>query len=416
MNILISAYSVSPFYGSESGVAWSFIKELAKDHTLFVLTRTRNKHDLEKVISTLDYKERLFFFYFDIPFFCKLYKVATISEHLYYFLWQIGIPFKAKNIIKNNKIDLIHHITLGAFRYPSLLAFFNKPFIFGPIGGGENYPFSIKKSFPVKFILLEVFRDVVNKLFLFNPLLLYTFRKSTLIVCRTHQTLNLIPKRYHHKCIIEIGICISDTTNNAQLTSNVNSFPVKTPLRILYAGRPIYWKGLHFVIQAYSHVLQKYADIEFNVSGPGSNEWAKTVAARHGVLNKINWLGKVDKPTLEQLYKTSDILAFPSLREAGGAVAIEALSYSLPVLCLDLGGPCQIVNNEWGVVVLTQNKTQSDLVKDIAGNIIDFYHARDKLKRMKENSLKEVGKYSMRSIVERIYKNPLVVTASENNI
>jgi glycosyltransferase involved in cell wall biosynthesis len=190
---------------------------------------------------------------------------------------------------------------------------------------------------------------------------------------------------------------------------------VKTPLRILYAGRPIYWKGLHFVIQAYSHVLQKCADIEFNVLGPGSNEWAKTVAAKHGVLNKINWLGKVDASTLEHLYKTSDILTFPSLREAGGAVALEALSYSLPVLCLDLGGPCQIVNNEWGIVVVTQNKTQSDLVKDIASKIIDFYHSRDKLKSMKENSLKEAGKYSMSRIVERIYNNPLVIAASGNN-
>lgn len=415
MNILISAYSVSPYSGSESGVAWNFIQELAKDHTLFILTRTKNKQDLEKAIPSLDFKDRLFFFYFDIPFFCKLYKVATVSEHIYYFLWQTGIPLIAKDIIESYKIDIIHHVTLGAFRTPSLLAFFNKPFIFGPIGGGENYPFAIKKSFPIKFILLELFRDIINKLFIFNPLLLYTFKRSTLIVCRTRQTLNLIPKRFHHKCIIEIGISASDSATNVPFYSGINSFNGKTPLRILYAGRPIYWKGLHLVIQAYSQVIQKYADIEFNVSGPGSNEWAKTVAAKHGVLNKINWLGKVDKPTLVQLYQTSDILTFPSLREAGGVVAIEALSYSLPVLCLDLGGPCQIVNNEWGIVVETQHKTQSALVKDIAGKILEFYHARDKLKRMKEKSLQEVGKYSMSRIVARIYNNPLVVAASENS-
>jgi glycosyltransferase involved in cell wall biosynthesis len=189
----------------------------------------------------------------------------------------------------------------------------------------------------------------------------------------------------------------------------------RTPLRILYAGRPLYWKGLHFVIQAYSHILQKYPDIEFNVSGPGNIEWAKTIAGKHGVLNKINWLGKVEKSALENLYKTSDILTFPSLREAGGAVAIEALSYSLPVLCLDLGGPCQIVNKEWGMVVETRNKNQSDLVKDIADIILGFCQSRDRLVTMRENSRKEVGKYSMNRIVERIYNNPLVIGASGYN-
>ncbi|MGV3502905.1 MAG: glycosyltransferase family 4 protein [Adhaeribacter sp.] len=409
MNILLSAYSVHPHAGSESGVAWRFIKELAKDHTLFILTRKRNKPDIEAALAGLDLKSRLSFFYFDLPILCKLYKVASVSEHLYYCLWQLFMPLKARRVVKEYGIDLIHHVTLGAFRYPSLLAFFNKPFIFGPVGGGENYPFTIKKAFPYKFVLLEVLRDMINKLFLLNPLLLWTFHKSTLIVCRTSQTLGLIPKRYHHKCIVEIGICVPEHDHRGPGGAGLREGPA--PLRMLYAGRPVYWKGLHFVIAAYARVLQKYPDTEFHVSGPGDPAWAKTVAARHGVLHKINWLGKVDKARLEDLYQTSDLLAFPSLREAGGAVAIEALSYSLPVLCLDLGGPAQVVNSKWGIVVPTRNKTQLDLIQDIADEISGLYQAPDKLRRMRENTREEAGKYAMDRIVARIYQNPLVVAA-----
>jgi glycosyltransferase involved in cell wall biosynthesis len=416
MNILLSAYSINPKSGSEPGVAWSFVRELVKEHTLYVVTRAKNKPALEEELATNDYQGRLHFYYFDVPIFSKMYKTASISEHLYYFIWQMGLLLGARKIFRRHPIDLVHHVTLGAFRIPSFLVFYNKPLIFGPVGGGETYPFSIKKSFPIKFILTELLRDLVNQLFVLNPFLLYTFSKSTLIVCRTKQTLNLIPKRFHYKCMIEIGIGAKENASVLPEPMADEAKATKSPLKILYAGRPLYWKGLHFVIAAFAQIRQQYSDVEFNVIGSGNNKWAKAVAARYGVLHTINWLGRVDNQKLEHLYRTSDMLTFPSLREAGGAVAVEALYYSLPVLCLDLGGPCQIVNNNWGMVIKTGNKTQAELVQDIAGKITDVYHSREKLISMKANSRKEIPEYSMNRIVERIYQNPLVIAALENDV
>ena len=411
MNILISAYSINPKSGSEPGVAWSFVRELVQEHTLFVVTRAKNKPALEEALAANDYGGRLHCYYFDVPVFCKLYKTASVSEHLYYFLWQIGLLLGARKIFRRHPIDLVHHVTLGAFRIPSLLVFYNKPFIFWPVGGGENYPFAIKKAFPARFVCMELFRDLVNRLFVLNPLLLYTFSRSTLIVCRTRQTLELIPRRFHHKCIIEIGICSKE---NAAGPAPAEVRPTGTPLLLLYAGRPLYWKGLHLAIGAYAQLCRQYPDIKFTVIGAGDNAWARREAEKHGVRDRIEWLGRVDNRRLEQLYRTSDLLTFPSLREAGGAVAVEALSYALPVLCLDLGGPCQIVNRNWGVVVETRGKTQTDLMGDIAGQIAGLYGAREKLQRMRENCPQEAARYGMTQIVERIYGNRRVTAALEN--
>src|SRR5262249_17128782 len=46
---------------------------------------------------------------------------------------------------------------------------------------------------------------------------------------------------------------------------------------------------------------------------------------------------------LFELYDTHSLLLFPSLHDSGGFVVLEALSHGLPVVCLDLGGPREIV-------------------------------------------------------------------------
>ena len=43
MKILVSAYACEPNKGSEPGVGWNFVKELAKKHNTIVLTRKNNK-------------------------------------------------------------------------------------------------------------------------------------------------------------------------------------------------------------------------------------------------------------------------------------------------------------------------------------------------------------------------------------
>lgn len=405
MNILLSAYSFRPNSGSEPGVAWSFAVELAKSNTVYVLTRANSKKAIEDELSTSYLRDKIKVFYFDIPLINKWYKSATISEHIYYFFWQIALPLIAGKVLKNHKIDLIHHITLGAFRIPSFLSFYNKPFIFGPVGGGENFPYQIKKSFSAKLIFNELVRDAINKISVFNPFLLYTFHKSSLIICRTKETLNLIPAWYHYKCMIEIGIAakVAKEIDPDSLPTNKQA-----PLKILYAGRPIYWKGLHLVIQAYAKALPQCPDIEFTVIGPGDTSWAREIAGKHQVDDKIKWLGRVDTDTLDHLYHTSDILMFPSLREAGGMVAVEALVYSLPVLCLNLGGPSQIVNNEWGIVLETEGKDQAQLVDAIADKMMSLSFNREPLHTMRLNAPREAQSYSIDRIVDRIYTHQII--------
>ena len=95
----------------------------------------------------------------------------------YFYLWQIGIFFVAKNLIKRINFDFIHHVTFVSYRFPSFLCLLDAPFIFGPISGGDEIPKKLKKSFDFKSRLKEYFRELDNKLVKIYPLLNLTFKK-----------------------------------------------------------------------------------------------------------------------------------------------------------------------------------------------------------------------------------------------
>lgn len=49
--------------------------------------------------------------------------------------------------------------------------------------------------------------------------------------------------------------------------------------------------------------------------------------------------------------RSSDVFLFPSFRDGGGAVVVEAMASGLPVICLDSGGPGSHIQAGWGIKV-----------------------------------------------------------------
>ncbi|MDP0947141.1 hypothetical protein, partial [Klebsiella pneumoniae] len=83
--------------------------------------------------------------------------------------WQFGLLFFARKLHREQPFDLCHHISYGAFRQASWLGFVGPPFVFGPVGGGEDAPWRLKSSFPRGEKLRELARSVVNQVATMNP-------------------------------------------------------------------------------------------------------------------------------------------------------------------------------------------------------------------------------------------------------
>ena len=91
LKVLLSAYACEPNKGSEPGVGWNWLIEIAKlNHKVTVITRSNNKKSIiNKVNYEKEYFRNISFIFCDLPYIFLLLKRKTNLVQPYYFIWQI---------------------------------------------------------------------------------------------------------------------------------------------------------------------------------------------------------------------------------------------------------------------------------------------------------------------------------------
>ncbi len=402
MNILLSAYACAPNIGSEPGIAWNFAQELSRNpaHQVTVVTRRWNQDRIENYFKEEQPQpDNLAFWYFELPDWTHTWwKTASIFEHIYCYYWEYFLAPEIKRKMKTHSFDVIHHITLGVFRTPSFLGNLGVPFVFGPVGGGEAAPFRLLKSSPRDGQIKDKLRHYVNVISSFNPVLWKTFRQSDLILCKTSETQAFVPKKYHHKCRIALELGIPD--NRAPVKRETN----RAARKLLYVGRLEYWKGIHFAIRAFASLHQSQPDLQFTIIGGGRDEtWLKEEARKCGVEEKIEWIPRVPQQELFQMYQDYDLLFFPSMHDSSGGAVLESLHFGLPVICLDLGGPKEILDANSGVVVSTAGKDEAQVVKGLEEAVRRVADDSAYFSDLQQGALARAAGFRWPTVVEKTY-------------
>jgi glycosyltransferase involved in cell wall biosynthesis len=102
-------------------------------------------------------------------------------------------------------------------------------------------------------------------------------------------------------------------------------------VKLVYAGRFMKKKGLHFLIRALDILNQERKKYYLNLIGGGGKyepEIRRMVAER----DTVQMVEQMPKEQLMQEYRKADIFAMPSHTETFGLVYIEAISQGLPIL------------------------------------------------------------------------------------
>jgi glycosyltransferase involved in cell wall biosynthesis len=361
LRILMSAYACEPHRGSEPGIGWHWATRLAQaGHHVRVLTRANNRAAIERALEA-NPVPNLLFAYYDLPeWMCRWKNRAGLWTRAYYLLWQWGAYGVARRLCREARFDVVHHITFGVFRHPSFMAFLGLPFVFGPVGGGESAPRLLRGTFPLRGYLIDFFRDIANWVVRVDPLMAAVFRRSAATLCKTGETLQSIPPRFHDKCQVQVELG-TDSCRPAmrQRQREDGSF------RVLYVGRLVYWKGLHLGLTAFARLLESHPWATLTVVGSGPDEaWLRGVAQRLGIGNTVNWVPRLEHAGVMRAYLRHDAFLFPSLHDSSGNVVLEALSSGLPVVCLDAGGPAILVDPSCGFKVRPGAPQQ--VVEDLA--------------------------------------------------
>ncbi len=399
MKLLISAFACAPDMGSEEAVGWNWTTEVHRlGHEVWVLVWPIFRNAIEKACRADPDLGGIHWFFPEVRGWPVNPATKPKWERSYCLLWQRAAFSVARELCRSVEFDAIHHLTWGGLRVPTFLGSLEPPLIIGPIGGGETSPRSLRDEIPLRGRILERVRDFANSTVMINPAIRRELTEAAVISARTSETLGLLTHEMRRKSIefIELGL------QTAQIGKPRSAR--EKPHRLLYAGRLLYWKGGHIAIRTFAQVLRQWPEAQFTIVGDGPEQQRlKAEAARYGVAERVEFVSWLPQQQLFELYESHDVFVFPSLHDSGGTVVLEALSQGLPVVCLDLGGPKQIVGAGSGVVVSTTGRNTAQLAAAMADEICRLFAEPARLAALSDGAIVRAHDFILSNRVAEFY-------------
>jgi glycosyltransferase involved in cell wall biosynthesis len=403
LKILFSAYACEPGKGSEPGTGWRWVLEAARlGHEVWVITRQNNAEGIERGLAAAEPGLNLHFVYFDLPQWIRRWKRGARGVHLYYSLWQWGAYRVAAELHRVQKFDAVQHITFGVTRHASFMGRLGLPFVLGPVGGGETAPMQLRRHFALNGYVYDAVRDLANIVARMDPSVRAMCAQASLILCRSPQTLRWLPQKFQAKaqCMLELG-------NDPRLYDDGDRLADANPsneLRLLYVGRFLYLKGIGLGLRSIALLKERKIAAKLTLIGEGPEHarW-KALAEELGIADQIDWVPWMPQAQLFRTYKTFDAMLFPSLRDSGGNVVLESLSGGLPVVCLGLGGPAEMVDSTCGRVIAAEGRSEAEVVKSMADALAELAGDPALRARLRAGASTRAAHFKWQKVVGRVW-------------
>lgn len=178
-------------------------------------------------------------------------------------------------------------------------------------------------------------------------------------------------------------------------------YNVKKNDYILFLGRLVPEKGIHYLIDAFNNIKTNKKLI---IGGAASDTdiYYQELIKKAKKNKNIIFTGFIQGEELEELYSNAYIYVLPSDLEGMPLTLLEAMSYNNCCLTSDIP-ECKTVMNEYGI---TFKKTN---IKDLTEKMITLLNDKNLVKKYKDNSQKYVlEKYNWDDITKRtleLYEN-----------
>jgi len=356
MKVLLLIEQCNPAWQSVPLEGYKYFQEISKIVNVTLVTHDRNEKDLKHLsehnnivyIHEMDLLKR----YYSVVerLVCKnkvnwqLYNSLTYPIYAE-FNHKVYHQFKAKII--NSDYDIVHAITPMIPRYPYKIvkACQHTPFLIGPVNGGIPFPPGFREKAREEFAYLNFLRGIGRFLI---PGYRETYKKADKILAGSTYTLNLLKRLFNIpdsriRLFHENGIDSSFVLTQKQPKQD-------TKIHLLFVGRLVPYKCADIVIQSIGQLNQTILNkIKLTIVGDGSEKIKlENLVKKLGLNNIFQFIGWVSQPKTLDYYRQADIFCFPSIREFGGAVVLEAMANGLPCIVANYGGIGEYVTEETG--------------------------------------------------------------------
>lgn len=365
LNVLVSAYACCPHHGSEPEVGWGFSCAMAAHHDVWVVTREANRERIEEELRR-NPMPGLRFIYYDPPEILNWGRHGGLRMQFHSWCWQLFAVSKVRKIHREIGFDVAHHITFAKYWAPSLLAFLDIPYVWGPVGGAEMTPQGLVGLLSLREKLTEGLKRVVSRAAELDPLVRRTARRAARSFASTHQTAARLRKMGAGsvEVLTQIGV---------KRVRAEESFPMSGNCRFISIGRLIHWKGFLPGLMAFKRSGVQGAEYHVVGDGPCRQEM-EHFAAQNGL--NVHFHGILSSARVREELGRAHVLVHPSFHDSAGLVCLEAMAAGRPVICLDTGGPAELVDDSCGIRVAVSGpeKTVGALAEamSVLGESIDL--------------------------------------------
>ncbi|MFT3919899.1 glycosyltransferase family 4 protein [Cloacibacterium sp.] len=376
--ILATCYAVNPYKGSEDAMGWNFVYQIARFRKVIAITRENNRIHIEKYMEENpdSVYENIQFLYFDLPYWMRFWKKGNRGAMLYFYLWQKGIiSFIEK---QNLHFDIVHNVNFHNDWTPSFLWKLKKPMVWGPVGHHPLIPEQYLKDYSKKYLIKDRLTWLVKNFFWkFSPSLKKTAENSTHIWCMNSgvpEKLNIDKNKYS----LYPSVASEDFYQKDEV-------PQKSDFTVISVGRFVPLKGFDLTIRSFANFLNQLSEndkgkCKLILVGAGEQKmFYKDLIKQNKIENFTEIVEWIDRKDLMKIYEKSSVFLFPS-HEGAGMVVPEALSFGLPVVCLENEGPGEFINHTCGFKIPQQGYNET--VKGLSNALHRLFAEKNLQKEM----------------------------------
>lgn len=366
--ILATCYTVNPYKGSKDGMGWNFILEIARDQKVIAITRIYNQASIEKYLSEHTHPsfDHITFLYFDLPNWMRFCENCKLGSWFYYYMWQRGVVSFVKK--QTLSYDVVHNVNFHIDWIPSFLWKLNKPMVLGPIGHSPRIPKQYLKLYSQKQQLLTELSWFTKKSFLkHSPSMKKAIKKTSHFWCM------------NPSAPVHLGL----KENNFSIYPSVASedFYIEKPkknnlFRVLSVGQFVAANGFDLTLHSFIGFIkslpqseQKLCKLTLVGTGPEKELYQKIIQENQAQ-DFVEMIERLDRQSLIEQYQESTVFLFPSHEDFGMAIA-EALSFGLPIICLDNDSLGHYIDDSFGIIVPEQS--YADTVIELKQALLKLY-------------------------------------------
>lgn len=352
MKILIVSDNVSMKMGGEASLPFYYFKLFRQRNIeVYCICHERVKSELKECFSPEDFAR--FTFISETKLQSFIYKFSKNFPPRINFILSQGISMNSmsraraiiKQLIKNSGVQLVFEPAPITPKGLSHMYGLGAPVVIGPMCGGLTFPPAFadmdSKSTRLIFGITRILSNLAHKL-------VRGKLDADVLVVANKRTENALPsgtkgKIYH---VAESGVDLDIWGSRPPLNRNPTD-----PIRFVYAGRFVDWKGVELLVEAFVRVA-KNIDAVLELIGGGELDGAiKEQVSKAGALDKVNFRGWLSREESSKIIAECDVFVMPSLRECGGTAILEAMAIGLPTIVTNWCGPAQYVTPDCGILV-----------------------------------------------------------------